>query len=162
MLYKVPEANSVVWISRPELGFNAWLCVFIFLFMYIYLSILTPLEALINWNTRNQRTTHGLPWYALGRTRISNSPISSSIPSIRPIPSDYSDSVFTPRNRMWTVVWSCMTMIASRWRWMKLVRPCLLRTSGSIYCLNWNPVVCSVCLWMCFGGMFYCLLILSA
>ena len=83
---------------------NVWMCVFIFLFMYFYLSLLTPVQALIEWSTRKQRTTHGLPWYALGRTRILNSPISSSIPSIQSISSVYSDSVFAPRNRMWTVV----------------------------------------------------------
>ena len=32
---------------------------------------------MMKWSTRKQKTTHGLPWYALVRTRISNSPTSS-------------------------------------------------------------------------------------
>ena len=83
---------------------NVWMCVFIFLLMYFYLSLLTPVRSLMKWSTRKRKTTHGLPWYALVRTRILNSPISSSIPSIQSISSVYSDSVFAPRNRIWTVV----------------------------------------------------------
>ena len=64
-LRRFQKRTPLIWISRPVLGFNVWVGLFIYILIYLYRSILTLFHALIMWNTRKQRITHGLPWYAL-------------------------------------------------------------------------------------------------
>ena len=63
--------TPLIVISRPVLGFNMWVGVFIYVFMYLYFSLLTPVDAWLNEIQENREQHMGITCTHLWRREYS-------------------------------------------------------------------------------------------